>query len=131
MNNFYCNVGKNLSKQIQQPNEKHKEIGSNLKSIFLIPTNALEVMNIIKQLKNKSGGVDKINARTLKALDIYIGLPLTHILNLSIEKSVWPEALRSAELIPIYKAGNKSNITNYRPISLISNFATKIFAIIF
>ena len=39
MNNFYCNVGKNLSKQIQQPNEKSKEIASNLKSIFINPTN--------------------------------------------------------------------------------------------
>ena len=49
-----------------------KEIASNLKSIFINPTNALEVMNIIKQLKNKSGRVDKINARTLKTLYIYI-----------------------------------------------------------
>ena len=66
MNNFYCNIGKNLSKQIQQPNEKPKEIASNLKSIFINPTNALEVMNIIKQLKNKSRGIDKINAFYLK-----------------------------------------------------------------
>ena len=39
---------------------------------------------------------------------------------------MWPEALKSAVVIPIYEAGNKSNITNYRPISLISNIA-KIF----
>ena len=36
---------------------------------------------------------------------------------------MWPEALKSAEVIPIYNAGNKTDITNYRPISLISNIA--------
>ena len=57
-----------------------------------------------------------------QSVTIYIALPLTHILNLSIEKSVWPEAFKSAEIISIYKAGNKSNITNYRPISLMGIF---------
>ena len=97
MNN--CNVGKSLSKQIQQPNEKPKEIASNLKSIY--KSNKCTRSNEHKQLKNKSGGVDKINARNLKTLGIYIALPLTHILKLLIEKSVWPEALKSAEALPI------------------------------
>ena len=63
---------------------------------------------------------------TLKTMATFIALPLAHIFNLSIEKIVWPVALKSAEVIPIYKAGNKTDITNYRPISLISNIA-KIF----
>ena len=45
---------------------------------------------------------------------------------MSIEKSVWPDNLKSAEVVPIHKAGSKSCISNYRPISLISNIA-KIF----
>ena len=56
MNNFYCNVGKNLSTQIQQPHEKPKEIASNPKSIFINPTNALEEMNIIISLKTSLEG---------------------------------------------------------------------------
>ena len=43
--------------------------------------------------------------------------------------AIWPDALKSAEVIPIYKAGSKNEMTNYRPISLISNIA-KIFDII-
>ena len=126
MNRFYCNVGKNLSKNIIDPEEKPKEIECNPKSIFINPTNAEEVIKIINQLKNKAGGEDKINATTLKAIDMHIALPLAHIFNLSIEKSVWPDALKSAEVIPMHKAGKKTNISNYRPISLISNIA-KIF----
>ena len=126
MNNFYCNVGEELSKQIIKPNEKPKEIENNSKSIFLNPTNADEVTKIIKELKNKAGGGDKINTITLKIIAPHIALPLAYLFNLSIEKNVWPEALKSAEVISIYKAGNKTDITNYRPISLISNIA-KIF----
>ena len=43
-----------------------------------------------------------------------------------IEKSTWPDALKAAEVVPIYKSGKKLVVNNYRPISLISNIA-KIF----
>ena len=46
--------------------------------------------------------------------------------NLCIERSIWPDILKTADVIPIYKAGKKNDMGNYRPISLISNIA-KIF----
>ena len=84
MNNFYCNIGKKLSKQITEPNEKPKEIENNSKSMFLKPTNADEVTKIRKELKNKAGGGDKINAMILKTIAPYIALPLAYLFNLSI-----------------------------------------------
>ena len=48
------------------------------------------------------------------------------MLNLYIDKSIWPDYLKNAEVIRIYKNGEKHNMSNYRPISLISNIA-KIF----
>ena len=77
-------------------------------------------------MKNKSGGVDNINAETLKILSEYISVPLEYIFNLCISKSIWPDTLKNAEVGPIYKTNEKSHISNYRPISLISNIA-KIF----
>lgn len=56
----------------------------------------------------------------------YILLGLEHIYNLCIDKAIWPKALKKAEIIPIYKADDKTVPKNYRPMSLISNFA-KIF----
>ena len=52
--------------------------------------------------------------------------PLQYIFNLSIEHAIWPDSLKSAEVVPIHKAKAKSDISNYRPISLISNIE-KIF----
>ena len=126
MNNYFCEVGKNLSKQIKIVNAKTKPVKTNPKSIFINPTNSEEVSKIIKNLKDKAGGDDKINAKTIKEIETNISLPLAHIFNISIEKSVWPDALKSAIVIAIHKQGDKTNIANYRPISLISNLA-KIF----
>ena len=77
-------------------------------------------------MKIKNGGVDKINAKTLKAISEHIADPLAHIINKCIEKSIWPDALKAAEVVPIYKSGKKFVFNNYRPISLILNIS-KIF----
>ena len=101
----------------------------NSKSLFLEPTDALEINAIIYNMKNKARGVDSINTKILKPLVNYIISPLEHILNLSMKKYIWLDNLKSAQVIPIHKAGSKTCILNYRPISLISNIA-KIFKII-
>ena len=64
-----------------------------------------------------------MNAKVLKTLSKYIIIPLEHIFNLCIEKSIWPKQLKMAKVVPIFKAGDKHLATNYRPISLISNIA--------
>lgn len=127
MNNFFCEVGNKLSANIVKPtNVELKLPDMKPNSIFIEPTSTSEIINIINALKLKNGGVDKINAKTLKVIRNYIAEPLTHIVNTCIEKAIWPDALKKAEIVPIYKSGEKHNITNYRPISLISNVA-KIF----
>lgn len=63
---------------------------------------------------------------TLKDIGDLISEPLVHIFKLYIEKSIRPNSLKYAEVIPIFKSGNKHEISNYRPISIISNLA-KIF----
>ena len=127
MNKYFCEVGSEVSKKITQPANKRLNLPKpNNKSMFLEPTDALEINTIINNMKNKEGGVDNINTKILKTLVNYIIIPLEHIFNLSIEKSIWPDNLKSAEVVPIHKAGSKSYISNYRPISLIFNIA-KIF----
>ena len=93
------------------------------KTIFLRPTSSSEIYKILQELKDKNGGIDGINTRVLKNLSEYIISPLVHIFNLCIVKSVWPKQLKMAEVVPIFKSGDKHLTTNYRPISLISNIA--------
>lgn len=126
-NAFFSNIGLELSNKIPKPaNIELKLPPVNPNTIFLSPTTKFEVLNIIKDMKIKCSGVDDINTKTVIFLANFIVEPLVHIINLSIEKSIWPDALKRADIKPIYKAKEKHNMSNYRPISLISNLA-KIF----
>ena len=67
------------------------------------------------------GTLIKINAKTLKAISEHITDSLAHTINKCIEKSIWPDALKAVEVVPIYKSAKKLVVNNYRPISLISD----------
>lgn len=126
-NSYFCNIGIELSNKIQQlPNNPIKLPPFNDNTIYLYPTNPQEIQTIIKNLKLKSGGIDNINAKTLKTLIKFITDPLVHIINLGISMKVWPDVFKKAEIIPIHKGKEKYIVSNYRPISLISNLA-KVF----
>ena len=48
--------------------------------------------------------------------DIYV--PLSAAFNNSFVARVFPDALKHANVVPVFKNGDKFNITNYRPISV-------------
>ena len=49
--------------------------------------------------------------------------PLFHVLNLSFSTGTVPSQFKIAKVIPIFKAGDKACMDNYRPISLLSVFS--------
>jgi len=95
--------------------------------LFLKKIEKTEVQNIINNFKDKTAvGFDKISVKLLKYIAPYIVDPLIYILNLCLEKGVFPEKFKLAIVKPLYKTGDKKNMTNYRPISMLCNFS-KIF----
>ena len=52
--------------------------------------------------------------------------PLVHIFNSSFEEGVFPTQMKVAKVLPLFKAGNSSDVNNYRPISILPAFS-KIF----
>ena len=75
----------------------------------------------VNKLKtSKSPGPDKIPIKILKdAVEIVSG-PLTTIFNRSLDTGIFPDLWKLARVAPIFKAGQKSEFTNYRPISVVS-----------
>ena len=49
--------------------------------------------------------------------------PLKHLFNLSIEKGVFPDDLKIARVTPIYKGEDSSDVSNYRPTSVLPCFS--------
>ena len=81
---------------------------------------------MIHSLKNSSAGHDEFPTFVGKlCVDSYIE-PLTFLINSSLKTGVFPSELKLAGVVPIFKAGHSSALTNYRPISVLTFFA-KIF----
>jgi len=132
MNNFFTNVGEemaetiidSLRKPLDQIISQYKPVTRTLHSIYFHPVTEDELLEAISSLRNDSApGLDGINNRTLKSIKNVIVKPLIHIFNLSLSKGIFPKAMKETCVRPLHKGGDKTNATNYRPISLISNIS--------
>ena len=70
-------------------------------------------------LKNSSPGWDNFQSNVIKDTSDFLLLPLTHLLTLSITQGVFPDELKIAKVIPIFKSGDSAQIGNYRPVSVL------------
>lgn len=79
------------------------------------------VFNLLLNINTKkSTGPDGIPNEFLKRYAEWVSKFLTIIFQASINQCSFPRAWKRAKIIPIHKSGSKSEVTNYRPISLIS-----------
>ena len=81
-----------------------------------------DILDVIKELENKSTGPFSIPVDLLKMIPDLIIFPLCEIINLSFSTGKFPDSLKIAKVIPIFKSGSVLEVTNYRPISLLSIF---------
>jgi hypothetical protein len=82
-----------------------------------------KIEKIIQSLKSKNSyGYDEISSRILKVSALYVLSPLTWIFNKVLSTGVFPERLKFAEVKPLYKKGEKTDFSNYWPISLLTSF---------
>ena len=69
---------------------------------------------------SKSTGTDNIPARFVKDAASVFKKPIGHIINFSIEKNVVPKDLKNARVVPLFKKNKRSEVGNYRPVSVLS-----------
>ena len=73
-----------------------------------------------------TAGYDEISNRLSKLSSPYIISPLMHVFNAALNSSVFPDRLKYTIIKPIYKKGNTQDVSNYRPISLLTSLS-KVF----
>ena len=76
----------------------------------------IEVVRIINSLNNSSPGWDCIPAKLAKRVLNYYIKPLTFLINQSFHDGIFPDELKLAKFIPIYKSGSTMELNNYKPI---------------
>jgi len=127
LNDHFVNIGSDLASKIPFSKTKSKT-NINHNSIFFEPICDEEIKFKISSLKNRtSPGSDNVDVKSLKDDKDSIASSMAELFNLFINTNYFPQQLKHAITIPIYKKnGPKEDVNNYRPISLISN-VSKIF----
>ena len=120
---FYSTLGSRLASEITEDQYKTedylKKIPKNINSMVLVPTTQQEVQQIIDQLPAKSSsGHNDVSNVLLKSLKNSLTYPLTLIYNQSRNEGIFPDKMKLAEVIPLYKNKAMDHLVNYRPISL-------------
>ena len=120
-NDFFINIGPTLAKSIPCVNKSPLSyLGNRLtESIYLAPVSENEIGQLIKSLKDTTAGFDDLNSMCLKISSRFLLKPLTHICNLSISQGIFPEQLKIANVIPLYKSDDSMSFNNYRPVSVL------------
>ena len=106
--------------------ELPETIEMNQSSMFFYPTDRREIAEIINGLKPNNFHLSEIPVALLQSICHNLSIILEHIFNLCFEKHVFPDVLKVAHIIPIFKKGSKHLVENFRPISLLNPIA-KIF----
>ena len=91
-----------------------------------------QVHNLLVSLPNgKANGIDMIPNKMLKISEHVISSSLTNIFNCCTSMNIFPDDLKVAKVVPIFKAGTKDDPGNHRPISILSSVARAFEKIIF
>ena len=122
-NNFFSNIGNTLANNVVTPINKH--FSDYLRNPNPVTLNFAEISEqdvgkIIDKLKSKSSvGHDGISSILLKQMKTHLQKPITYIINQSLRNGTFPNKLKIAKILPIYKKDNEHYLDNYRPISIL------------
>ena len=128
-NNHFATIGSKLASKIDSSDtDSHlRYLTGTDKRFELRPTSTTKVFSLLNKLnKSKATELDKISGRLLPECADLISSPICNIFNQSISQGVFPDDWESARLAPLFKQGDRDDLNNYRPISVISVVA-KVF----
>ena len=80
---------------------------------------------------SKSSGIDGIGPKVLKHSALALYIPFHHLFSLCMTQCSIPSEWKMDRITPIFKAGDRMSVKNYRPISLLCNVSKVLERLIF
>lgn len=121
VNVFFSTIGQTLANNLIPGNScPMNYLTGNYPSLDrLSPVTSDEIKKIVLEQKTTGSGHDDIHIKFLKNNIDILSPTLTKIINLSFETGSFPDHLKIAKIIPVFKGGDSSQLSNYRPISIL------------
>ena len=122
-NKIFPNIGSELAGKIPTTSRKFESFLNKIDN----PTDKITI-NELKEaffsLKtNKSIDYDGVRSNVIKNCFSELYYPLKYLFGKSLEKGVFPHVLKIDRVTPLFKVGDASDISNYRPIPVLSCFS--------
>ena len=120
---FYCKVGPELAAKIRNDREKsfYDYLGNKVNdSLIWRPTTAKEVEDMCRKLDPSKGmGWDGVSPKVIKAVARELSGSLSHLFNCCMREGHYPSCFKVARVVPVFKAEDQTQFSNYRPVSVL------------
>jgi len=129
LNSYFTSIGQKLASAFKHdcpsPDATLPVNSTSLGSSFIFtPLDQESLNNLFDSFDpRKATGLDSIPAKLVKIARPAIISPLLFIINYSFKSRVFPDSLKIAKVIPLFKKGCTKSCKNYRPISILSTFS--------
>ena len=125
LNEHFSTIGEKMASDLEMSANPTKDpldyITTDVEANFLPSlTNTSEILKLISKLNDKkASGYDSISNKILKATRHTIAPYIAALINKCIQDGVFPECFKKAQIVPLFKGGEKDSRNCYRPISLL------------
>ena len=120
-NNYFVSIGPLLANDIRCTINPMSYVKSIHNSIVIVNMSYLEVERVISSLNTSNTGWDEIPSFVAKKCMYSYLTSLTYLINKAFTDGIFHVELKFSRVVPILKAGNPSQMANYRLIYLCAN----------